>query len=148
MGSRVCGLQELWHRGLVAPRHVGSSWTRDQTHVPCIGRWILHHWATREALVNLFKNCVAIQYTFIICLTRLLLSCIEAVANFVPLWKKYASIKSSCLLLVPFVQMDLQDKFLRTEQKKAQCNWSILNFLYTIIMETFNQLVENTSQEP
>ena len=22
--------------GLVAPWHVGSSWTRDQTHVPCI----------------------------------------------------------------------------------------------------------------
>ena len=27
---------------------MGSSWTRDQTHVPCIGRWILNHCATRE----------------------------------------------------------------------------------------------------
>ena len=27
--------------GLVAPRHVGSSQTRDRTRVPCIGRWIL-----------------------------------------------------------------------------------------------------------
>ena len=37
--------------GLVAPRHlriVGSSQTRDRTHVPCIGRRILNHWATRE----------------------------------------------------------------------------------------------------
>ena len=34
--------------GLVAPRHVGSSLTRDGTHIPCIGRWILNHYATRE----------------------------------------------------------------------------------------------------
>ena len=27
----------------------GSSWTRDQTHVSCIGRRILYHWVTREA---------------------------------------------------------------------------------------------------
>ena len=36
--------------GLVAPQHVGSSWTRGRTHVPCIGRRILNHWATREGL--------------------------------------------------------------------------------------------------
>ena len=29
--------------GLVAPQHVGSSWTRGRTRVPCIGRWILNH---------------------------------------------------------------------------------------------------------
>ena len=34
--------------GLVAPEHVKSSWTRDQIHVPCFGRQILNHWATRE----------------------------------------------------------------------------------------------------
>ena len=27
----------------------GSSWLRNWTHVSCIGRRILHHWATREA---------------------------------------------------------------------------------------------------
>jgi len=27
-----------------------SSQTRDWTHVPCIGRWILNHWTTREIL--------------------------------------------------------------------------------------------------
>ena len=32
-----CGLWDL------------SSPTRDQTCVPCIGRWILNHWTTREA---------------------------------------------------------------------------------------------------
>ena len=40
--------QQLWHTGLVAPWHVGSSQTRARTHVPCIGRWILNHCATRE----------------------------------------------------------------------------------------------------
>ena len=29
--------------GLVALQHVGSSQIRDQTHVFCIGRWILYH---------------------------------------------------------------------------------------------------------
>ena len=46
-GSRA---QLLWRMGLVAPRHVGSSRTRARTRVPCIGRWILNHCATREAL--------------------------------------------------------------------------------------------------
>ena len=35
--------------GLVALWHVGSSWTRDWTRISCTGRWILYHWATREA---------------------------------------------------------------------------------------------------
>ena len=35
--------------GLVALRHVGSSWIRDRTRVSCIGGWILYHWAIREA---------------------------------------------------------------------------------------------------
>ena len=29
-----------------------SSLTRDQTHVPCIGRQILNHWTTREVPVK------------------------------------------------------------------------------------------------
>ena len=41
--------QQPWPTGLVAPQHVGSSQTRAQTHVPCIGRQILNHCATREA---------------------------------------------------------------------------------------------------
>ena len=47
-GSRAQA-QQLWHMGLVALRHVGSSWTRARTHIPCTGRWILNHCATREA---------------------------------------------------------------------------------------------------
>ena len=33
--------------GLVAPC-VESTWVRDQTHVPCISRWTLILWTTRE----------------------------------------------------------------------------------------------------
>ena len=56
-GFSSCGLralepqaQQLWCTGLVAPRHLGSSRTKARTHVPCVGRWILNHCATREAL--------------------------------------------------------------------------------------------------
>ena len=41
----------MWLTGPVAPRHVGSSQTRARTRVPCIGRQILNHCATREAPV-------------------------------------------------------------------------------------------------
>ena len=47
-------LSNLWLTGLVAPRHVGSSQTRARTRVPCIGRQILNHCATREAPSNAF----------------------------------------------------------------------------------------------
>ena len=47
--------QQLWLTGLAAPRHVGSSQTRARTHVPCIGRQILNHCATREAPSRSFK---------------------------------------------------------------------------------------------
>ena len=36
------------HTALVALQHVGSSRTRDQISVSCIGRWILNNWITRE----------------------------------------------------------------------------------------------------
>ena len=41
-------LSSCGSRGPVAPRHVGSSQTRARTRVPCIGRQILNHCATRE----------------------------------------------------------------------------------------------------
>ena len=75
-GPRVCGLQQrrhvaqqaqlagsraqaqkLWHTGSVASWPMGSSWIRDRTHVSCIGRQILNHWANREALpAHFFKK--------------------------------------------------------------------------------------------
>ena len=48
--------QQLWLTGPVAPRHVGSSQTRARTRVPCIGRQILNHCATREAPHRAFER--------------------------------------------------------------------------------------------
>ena len=58
-GLSCCGAQapdaqtqQLWLTGPAAPRQMGSSQTRAQTRVPCIGRQTLNHCATREALGN------------------------------------------------------------------------------------------------
>ena len=42
--STLALAQQLWCVGLIVPRHVESAQTRDRTHVPCIGRWILNHY--------------------------------------------------------------------------------------------------------
>ena len=55
-GLSSCGSRALWRTGLVAPWHVGSSWTRDRTCVPCIDRRILNHCATREVPTPIFKT--------------------------------------------------------------------------------------------
>ena len=47
-GSRALECRLMWHMGFAAPRHVGSSRTRDRTCVSCIGRWILNHCTARE----------------------------------------------------------------------------------------------------
>ena len=59
-----CGAQALahallwlWCTDLVVPWHVGSSVTRDQMHVHCIGRWILNHRTTRGVPVIAFIFC-------------------------------------------------------------------------------------------
>ena len=44
--------------GLVVPWHVGSFRTKARSHVPCIGRWILNHWATREVPGYSFQQMV------------------------------------------------------------------------------------------
>ena len=64
-GLSCCGAQapdtqaqQLWLTGPAAPRHVGSSQTRARTRVPCIGRRILNHCATREAPKKLFLKYI------------------------------------------------------------------------------------------
>ena len=54
-GARALGTRASVVVGLVAPQHVGSSRTRAQNRVPCIGRWILNHCATREVLKHHFS---------------------------------------------------------------------------------------------
>ena len=46
--ARVRGLQWLRPMGLVVPRHVESSWTRNRTCVPCASRWTPNHWTIRD----------------------------------------------------------------------------------------------------
>ena len=41
---------------MAAPWLVGSSWTRDPTHVLCTDRQIVNHWTTREVLPWLISN--------------------------------------------------------------------------------------------
>ena len=67
-GLSCCGAQapdaqaqQLWLTGLVTLRHVGSSQTRTRTRVPCIGRQILNHCATREAPLNAFNMLVCLD---------------------------------------------------------------------------------------
>ena len=62
MGSRHLGFsnfglwaQQLWLLGLVAPGDVGSSQSRNQTHVPCVGRQSL---TTREGP----KSCLFVCF--------------------------------------------------------------------------------------
>ena len=43
-GFSCCGLWAQVSRSVWELR----SLTRDRTHVPCIGRWLLQHWATKK----------------------------------------------------------------------------------------------------
>ena len=45
----------LWHMGQGVPRYVEFSQIRDETCVPCIGRWNLYHQAPTEVLVFIHK---------------------------------------------------------------------------------------------
>ena len=56
------GPSQLWREDLVALWHVGSSRTRDGTHVPCIDRWILNPWITREVPIRTFLKVHSIKY--------------------------------------------------------------------------------------
>ena len=60
-----CGSQAPYLQlvGLAAPRHVESSGTRDWTHVPCTGRRISTHCATKEVPQWHFFSCV-LNYIF------------------------------------------------------------------------------------
>ena len=53
--------------GLLSSRHVDSSWLRDWTYGPCIGKRILNHWATRE-LPKVFIEFSIILFLFYVLL--------------------------------------------------------------------------------
>ena len=57
--------QHLWHTGLAAPWHVGSSQIRDPTGVTCIAKQILSRWTTRKPCVCRFtKSCESLCCTW------------------------------------------------------------------------------------
>ena len=62
--------QERILEWVAMPSSRGSLWPRDWTCISCIGRWILYHWATREAqdrwtgdLLWSFHLCISISNT-------------------------------------------------------------------------------------
>ena len=64
-GSSVCGISQARTPEWVAIFFSrGSSWPRDQTCIPCIGRWILSRWPTREApgTWHLLSKCLLITW--------------------------------------------------------------------------------------
>ena len=90
-GSRAhrlssCGSQYLWHTGLAALRHLGSSWTRDRTHVSCIGRQILYHWTTREAPSSIFFFLNNIKLDSVVFLKELRRNSISECFSLSPWW--------------------------------------------------------------
>ena len=115
-GLSCCGAQapdaqaqELWLTGLATPQHVGSSQTRARTHVPCIGRRILNHCATREAHFGefcfSFSNCFRCKVRFLLfflgCLFEMfLVSCGRIVLLYTSflqlLWLHPIGLGSSC----------------------------------------------------
>ena len=56
----------MWCVGSVAPQHVESSWSRDRSCVPCIGRRILNHWTPQEVMHPSFaiKNFFVLKAFF------------------------------------------------------------------------------------
>ena len=96
------GLQWLWCTGLIAPRRVEFSLTRDRTHVSCIGRWIFNHWTTRGVLMsfllappfNLRGSLARTIYCMFICSTNMLLGAHSLVSSCS--WNVWTEIKLDC----------------------------------------------------
>ena len=67
--------------GLVAPQHVGSSRSRDRTHVSCIGRWILNHCTTREVptTINILMTIFSCNYFPLLYSIRFLVAMRESI---------------------------------------------------------------------
>ena len=56
-GTSVVVAPGLWSAGSIVMLHrlsCSAAFGSSQTHVSCFGRWILYHWATREALKRIY----------------------------------------------------------------------------------------------
>ena len=105
--SRLPGFRaqaELWCMGWVALWHVGSSWTRDETHVSCVSRWILSLWTMREVL-----NGIPIWKIISIAVWRL--TCIGFTYWFYYIWTLFCLLKKMQLFTVLSSTLDITFKF-------------------------------------
>ena len=70
-GSSVHGiLQESVLEWVARPSSRGSSHSTDQTYSSCFGEWILHHWATWEALFCIINIRIFQWYIGIVQVSR------------------------------------------------------------------------------
>ena len=88
--------------GLVDPQHVGSSQTRAQTRVPCIGRWILNHCTIREVqFLIVWLICVLVCFSLdISCMDKS--SALPGLDWLFPILEKFSTIICSNIFSVPF----------------------------------------------
>ena len=140
-GSRMHGLLELWHRGLVAPQHVRFSWIRDQTHVSCIGRRLLYHCATREASL----------FDFLIFLLLFDMFCFNIIYNVSCLLSGFSCVLLFAILWTACCQAPLSMKFFqarilewmpcrdRTHVSLCFLGWQVGSFQYNVYV------VQNTN---
>ena len=68
--------------GLFVFQHMGSSQTRDWTCVPCIGKWILNHWTTREVWLYAYLSTSTTTSFLMASLCMVHSSHIQIICNF------------------------------------------------------------------
>ena len=68
----------------------GSSWSRDQAYISCIGRWVHYHWVIRIQLcIWLYINIVSYIHSYVY-------DCFPEGFNIILLW-------TGCLCLLKFI---------------------------------------------
>ena len=86
----------------------GSSPPRDQIHISCIGRWILYHWATWEALHWSLQ---------VSCLSHFVFCCDFEVTSFIyPYTQPILGLKR---LIMKFMQIKMYLFYLQETEKEA-----------------------------
>ena len=109
----------------------GSSWPRGQTHVLCIGRWILYHWATREAHNNYTWGIMMIFYNSVLYLCN-----IQTITCFY-FWLFHTE---NCLFIycVPYSSNSVEESF-------KTLFWSIfgLSEVTSVVLKYDHKFIEN-----
>ena len=102
----------MWLTGPVAPRHVGSSQTRARTRVPCIGRQILNHCATREARAFILESSKG---------SHIYPTCLQSI--------------SKLTFLLDFLNAKFLPYFIPIENKRLPQNWKSFSLSFKFKMQ-------------